>query len=73
MVFPLVDNTTDFDTEVRKFVPGLGEHGESQIREWGFDASNKDSLTLSTVAEITEAAGEPLQGFVEDGEHRAAV
>jgi hypothetical protein len=70
MVFPLVGNTTDLD-EMRKYIPGLGEKGASLLQEWGHDASNKESLKLSTVAEITETAGEPLQGFVDSGKYIA--
>lgn len=66
MVFPLVENTTDLD-EMLQYIPGLGETGVSQIRQWGFDASNKDSLELSTAGEIMKAAGDPLEGFVESG------
>ena len=63
MVFPLAENTTDL-TYMRQFIPALGETGASSIKQWGWDASNKASLKLSTITEIAEAAGDPLQGFV---------
>mgnify|MGYP006876482854 CR=1 FL=1 len=51
MMFTLADNTSDRE-EMDQYIPGLGANGASYIRTWGWDASNKDSLKLSTVDEI---------------------
>lgn len=67
MLFTLADNTSDVE-EMQQFIPGLGAKGASRVKTWGCDASNKDSLTISTVAQIEAAAGEPLEGVATGGE-----
>lgn len=62
MLFTEAKNLSDY-WNMRTYIPEIGNPDEVQVKPWGWDASNKASLKVSTVAEILAGEDESSQGM----------